>query len=75
MTCYYQSHPGERGYRHGLDAFWAEKGLFEVGEHRFYDQVKMIRKKGCLSQLQLKEISRLMESGKNNAEAQQEGQN
>ena len=35
----------------------------------------MIQKKGCLSQLQLEEIRRLVESGENNAEAQQEEQN
>ena len=35
----------------------------------------MIQKKGCLSQLQLDEIRRLVESGENNLEAQQEEQN
>ena len=32
MTCYYQSQPGVRGYRHRLHAFWKEKGLFQVGD-------------------------------------------
>ena len=32
MTCYYQSQPGVRGYRQRLNAFWKEKGLFQVGE-------------------------------------------
>ena len=58
-----------------MDAFWKGKGLFQVGEQRFCDQVRMIQKKGCLSQLQLEEIRRLVESGENNAEAQQEEQN
>ena len=35
----------------------------------------MIQKKGWLSQLQLEEIRRLVESGENNFEAQQEEQN
>ena len=39
------------------------------------DQVRMIYKKGWLRQLQLKEKRRLLESGENNVEAQQEDQN
>ena len=39
------------------------------------DQVQMIQKKGWLSQLQLEEIRRLIESGENNVEAKQEEQN
>ena len=46
-----KSQPGVRGYRQTLDAFWKGKGLFQVGEQRFCDQVRMIQKKGCLSQL------------------------
>ena len=47
MTCYYQNQPGLRGYRQGLLAFWKEKGLFEVGEQRLCDQVRMIQRKDC----------------------------
>ena len=36
------------------------------------DQVRMIQRKGCLSQLQLEEIKRRVESGENNVEAQQD---
>ena len=75
MTCYYQRQPGVRGYRQRLHAFWKEKGLFQVGEQRLCDQVRMIQKKGWLSQLQLKQIRGLVESGENNVEAQQEEQN
>ena len=64
-----------RGYTQRLHAFWKEKGLFQVGEQRLSDQVRMIRRKGWLSQLQLEEIRRLVESGENNAEAQQDVQN
>ena len=35
----------------------------------------MIQRKGWLSQLQLEEIKRLVESGENNVEAQQDVQN
>ena len=42
MTCYYQSQPGAEGYRQRLDVFWEEKGLFQKGEQRLYDQVEMI---------------------------------
>ena len=59
-----------RGYTQRLHAFWKEKVLFQVGEQRLSDQVRMIRRKGWLSQLQLEEIRRLVESGKNNAQAQ-----
>ena len=75
MTCYYQSQPRVRGYRQRLHAFWKEKGLFQVGELRLCDQVRMIQRKGWLSQLQLEEIKRLVENGENNVEAQQDVQN
>ena len=55
--------------------FWKEKGLFQVGEQRLCDQVRMIQKKGWLSQMQLEEIRRLAESGESNVKAQQEEQN
>ena len=75
MTCYYQSQPGVRGYRQRLHAFWKEKGLFQVGEQRLCGQVRMIQRIGWLSQLHLEEIKRLVESGENNVEAQQDVQN
>ena len=49
--------------------------MFQVGEQRLCDQVRMIQKKGWLSQLQLEQIKRLVENGENNIEAQQEEQN
>ena len=75
MACYYQSQSDVRGYRQRLHAFWKEKGLFQVGELRLCDHVRMIQRKGWLSQLQLEEIKRLVESGENNVEAQQDVQN
>ena len=61
-----------RGYRQRLHAFRKEKVLFQVGEQRLCDQVRMIQKKSWLSQLQLQKIRRLVESGENNVEAQQD---
>ena len=75
MTCYYQSHPGLRGYRQRLHTSWKEKGLFQVGEQRLCDQVQMIQRIVWLSQLQLEEIKRLVKSGENNVKAQQDVQN
>ena len=75
MKCYYQSQLDLRGYRQRLHAFWKEKGFFQVGEQRLCDQVRMIQRKSWLSQLQLEEIKRLVESGENNVEAQQDMQN
>ena len=75
MTCYYQSQPGMRGYRQTLHAFWEKKGLFQVGEQRLCGQVRMIQRKGWLPQLQLGKIKRLVESGENHVEAQQDVQN
>ena len=69
MTCFSQSQPGVRGYRQRLHEF------FQAGEQRLCDQVRMIQKKGWLSQLQLKTIKRHVESGENNAKAKQEEQN
>ena len=39
------------------------------------DQLRMIQRKGLLSQLQLEEINRLVESSENNVEAQPDVQN
>ena len=42
MTCYYQNQPVVRGYRQRLHGFWKEKRLFQLGEQRLCDQVRMI---------------------------------
>ena len=75
MTCYYQIQPCVRRYRQRLHAFWKEKRLFQAGEQRLCGQVRMIQKKGWLSQLQLEEIRRHLKSGGNNVEAKIEEQN
>ena len=49
--------------------------MFQVREQRLHDQVRMIERNGWLSQLQLEEIKRVVESGENNVEAQQDVQN
>ena len=46
--------------------FGKKKGLFQVGEQRLYDHMRMIQRKGWLSHLQLEEMKRLVESGENN---------
>ena len=75
MTCYYQIQPCVRRHRQRLHAFWKEKRLFQAGEQRLCGQVRMIQKKGWLSQLQLEEIRRHLKSGGNNVEAKIEEQN
>ena len=52
MACYYQSQPGVRRYRQREHASCKEKGLFQVGDQRMCNQVRMIQRKGWLSQLQ-----------------------
>ena len=74
-TCHYKCQPSVRGYRQRFHFFWKEKGLFEVGEQRLCDQVRMIQKKDWLSQMQSEEIRRLAGSGENNVKAQQEEKN
>ena len=64
-----------RGHRQRLHAFWKEKRLFQAGEQSLCGQVRMIQKKGWLSQLQLEEIRRHLKSGGNNVEAKTEEQN
>ena len=58
-----------------IACFLERKRLFQAGEQRLCDQVRMIQKKGQLPQLQLEEIRRLVESGENNIEAKIEEQN
>ena len=64
-----------RGYRQRLHDFCKERGFLQVGKSRLCDQVRMIQRRGWLSQLHLEEIKRLVESGENNVKAQQDGQN
>ena len=54
MTCYNQS------YIEGMKEY---RGLLQVKKQRLCDQVLMIQKKGWLSQQELEEIRRLLESG------------
>ena len=58
-----------------MTSFLQRKKVVPSRGQRFYDQVRMIQKKGCLSQLLFEEIRRLVESGENNVNARQEEQN
>ena len=72
MRYYYQSQPGLTRHKQSLHAFWKEIGLFQAGKQRLCDQVRMIKKKYQLSQLQIEELRRLVESCESNFEAQEE---
>ena len=58
MECYLRSEPEKRGYRKRLAELWRQKDMMEVSEQRLMDQVRQIKKKGWLSQLEIERIKR-----------------
>ena len=68
MECFFRSKPFDvegkpiRGYRQRMMREWRERGVFDVTEQRVCDQARMIRKNGWLSQLELENIQRKINS-------------
>ena len=58
MECYILSEPERRGYLDRMREIWLQKGLFEVTKQRLGDQVRQIKKKGWLTDVEIEEIKR-----------------
>lgn len=59
MECYLKSMiPVKRGYRKRMHALWKDMGGFDLSEQRLADQVRQIKVKGWLSDLEIEEIKR-----------------
>ena len=68
MKCFFRSKIFEdgakpiRGYRHRMMQEWKEHGVFEIPEQRLRDHARAITKNGLLSDLELKNIRRMIEA-------------
>ena len=58
MKCYLMSQPNEWGYRRRMLDIWDSHGGARVNEQRLADQVRVIIKKGWLTELEIEEIER-----------------
>ena len=57
--CWIRSDPTTRGYRKRMKQIWDEKGLIQANEQRI---VEMIRVNGWLTDIEIEEITRRIES-------------
>ena len=62
MKCYLQSDPSKRGYRKGMLAIWNEIGVFETTEQQLAGQALCVKNKGWLSQIEIEEIKRSLDT-------------
>ena len=68
MECFYRSKPFDeegkpiRGSRKGMFMEWRERVMLESTEQRVYDQEKVIRNNGWLSELELEVIKKQVEA-------------
>ena len=62
MKCYIKSNPGTRGYRKRMTAIWREIGEFEISEQRLADQARAIKVNSWLSDIEIEELKREVES-------------
>ena len=68
MECFFRSKPFDdddkpiRGYRQRMMQEWKEHGVFEITEQRLCDQARAIKKNGWLSDLELENIRRMIDT-------------
>ena len=65
MRCYLKSNPKVRGYRKRMHKIWDEMGLFELSEQKLVGQTRVIKTNGWISELELEELNREIESENN----------
>ena len=68
MECFFRSRPFDdegrpiREYRQRMMQEWKKHGVFEISEQRLCDQARAIRKNGWLSDLELENIRRMIDT-------------
>ena len=62
MMCYIASEPKQRGYRKRMVKIWEEQGTFRVTEQRLADQVRTIMKFGWMTDAQIEELRKYVNS-------------
>lgn len=56
MEFFCLSQPERRGYMKRMLQLWQERRLFDISDQRIADQVRVIRRNGLMSNLELEEI-------------------
>ena len=56
MKCFYLSHPEKRGYMKRMLQIWKERRLFDITDQRIADQVRVVKRNGLMSTLDLVEV-------------------
>ena len=70
MECYYRSQPEKRGYMKRMHQIWKDRGLFSTTDQRIADQVRVIKRSGLMSDLEMEEIRQRVTTTRPNAEIQ-----
>ena len=70
MECYYRSQPEKRGYMKRMHQIWKDRGLFSTTDQRIADQVRVIKRIGLMSDLEMEEIQQRVTTTPPNAEIQ-----
>jgi hypothetical protein len=74
MECYYESNPGEYGYRKRFRNLYRERGGYEVSEQNLADRARYILKKGKgLTFIELEEIRRRVENQERSVDIEDNG--
>ena len=73
MECYFASEPNKRGYRKRMVNIWRSRNLAQVSE-RLLDQVRQIRTKGWITELEMAEIKRQMANESNRGDNERQGE-
>ena len=74
MECYFTSEPNKRGYRKRMVNIWRSRNLAQVSEQRLLDQVRQIRMKGWITELEMEEIKRQMANESNRGDNERQGE-
>ena len=56
MECYYLSQPEKRGYMKRMHQIWKDRRLFSITDQRIADQIRVIKRNGLMSNLEMEEI-------------------
>ena len=71
MECYYKSDPERRGYIRRMCKIWQERDLFQISEQRLSDQVRLIKRRELLTEMETEEIKRRVNEIKDDESVQE----
>ena len=60
MECYIESKPEVRGYKKRLTEIWHRESMIDVTEQRLVDQIRQIKLKGWLTEIEIEVIKKMV---------------